>query len=208
AAPARAQQADRVRRLGVLLPYAENDAEAKTFFSPRGYLPLSQDMTCFSISTRVPTRVAMYSSSLMRRDIVFGFALGMDPHWGRRDGPETILAGRSLWCTAAIVGISPGTRSCLSHGSDLAFRGDDRNDSELAAARACPARLRCGPQPDNDDARGPAGAHAGASPGGDRHQARCRRRRLDRGYPGGQGSILDNADCDVFHRRGPNRQGS
>jgi len=30
---ARAQQADRVRRLGVLLPYAENDAEAKSHLS-------------------------------------------------------------------------------------------------------------------------------------------------------------------------------
>src|SRR6476646_3369872 len=29
------------------------------------------------------------------------------------------------------------------------------------------------------------GAHAGASAPGDRYQARCRRRRLDRGYPGG-----------------------
>ena len=37
-----------------------------------------------------------------------------------------------------------------------------RINSELAAARACPARLRCGPQPDIDDARGRAGAHAGA----------------------------------------------
>ena len=48
---ARGQQADGVRRIGVLLPYAENDAEAKTFLVPRGYLPLSQAMTCFSIST-------------------------------------------------------------------------------------------------------------------------------------------------------------
>jgi hypothetical protein len=29
----RAQQADRVRRIGVLLPYAENDAEAKSHLS-------------------------------------------------------------------------------------------------------------------------------------------------------------------------------
>ena len=29
----RAQRADRVRRLGVLLPYAENDAEAKSHLS-------------------------------------------------------------------------------------------------------------------------------------------------------------------------------
>jgi hypothetical protein len=42
---------------------------------------------------------------------------------------------------------------------------------------------------------------------GDRHQARCRHRRLDRGYPGGQGSILDRAGRNVFHRRGPSRKG-
>jgi ABC transporter substrate binding protein len=106
------------------------------------------------------------------------------------------------------VGISPGAGSCLSHGSDLTFRGDSGNDSELAGARACPARFRCGPQPDSDDVRGPAGAHAGAGARGDRHQARCRRRRLERGYPGGQGSILDRADCNVLLRRGPSRQGA
>jgi hypothetical protein len=84
----------------------------------------------------------------------------MNPPWGGLDdGPETILGSRSLWCTAAIVGISPGTRSCLSHGSDLAFRGGDRIDTELAAARACPARFRCGSQLDIDDARRRAGAH-------------------------------------------------
>jgi len=132
----------------------------------------------------------------------------MNSFGGRRDGPETILGSRSLWFTAAIVGISPGTRSCLSHSSDLACRGGGRNVSEFSAARACPARLRCGPQPDIDDALWPAGAHAGASAPGDRHQSRCRRRRLDRGYPGGQGSILDRADRNVFHRRGPNRQGT
>ena len=59
----------------------------------------------------------------------------MNPPWGGRDGPETILGSRSFWCTAAIVGISPGTRSCLSHGSDLAFRGGGRIDSELDAAQ-------------------------------------------------------------------------
>ena len=58
---------------------------------------------------------------------------------------------------------------------------------QLAAARACPARLRCGPQPDSDNVRGPAGAHAGAGARGDRHQARCRRCRSKCGYPGGQG---------------------
>jgi hypothetical protein len=33
--------------------------------------------------------------------------------------------------TAAIVGISPGTRSSLSHCMGLAFRGADRNDAEI-----------------------------------------------------------------------------
>ena len=38
--------------------------------------------------------------------------------------------------------------------------------------------LRCGPQPDIDDARERVGAHAGAGARGDRHQARCRHRSL------------------------------
>jgi hypothetical protein len=34
------------------------------------------------------------------------------------------------------VGISPGARSCLSHGSDLAFREAARRDAELSVGRA------------------------------------------------------------------------
>ena len=111
---ARAQQGDRVRRIGVLVPYDENEPVVKTY-------------------------VAAFTKALADLGWTDGRNVRMDVHWAGDNADQNQVFAKELVSVQADV-ILVNTTPLTARGRSQSYLWVSPTQSAPASLRACPAR--------------------------------------------------------------------